>query len=73
MTGSSLLEVMTTKEISYGIDPHRPRSGVVVWRRRILGASARSLVGGGHRAKWAMSAKFRFAMLTAGQQQRERH
>src|SRR5579871_2654396 len=50
--GSSLLGVMTTKETSYGIDPHHHRSGVVVWRRRLLGASARSLVGGGaHRAR----------------------
>jgi hypothetical protein len=40
-----LFEIMTTRETSYGIDPHHHRFGVVVWRRRILGASSRSLVG----------------------------
>jgi hypothetical protein len=36
--GSSLFEVITTKETSHGIDPHCRCFSVVVWRRRILGS-----------------------------------
>jgi hypothetical protein len=61
--GRSLLEIITTKETSYGIDPHH-RSGVVVWRQRLLGASARSFVGGCHCGRWGDVAEFRSAAVT---------
>jgi len=43
-TGSSLFEVITTKETSYGIDSHHRCFGAVVRRRWILGSPQGALV-----------------------------